>query len=228
MISFNDDEITRLIKKYSVILNLSYVSFAVTLVSAVIAAALTKGAYADGANWEWYITSLIFALAFLVIFITLVAGFLVRESKRLKDAVCKRMCEGLLAKEEFFRGGEEIEFVTVYSNDCFIISRKGYTGEISIDPSRQQDVQNLGVSGAKIQLDLAPLKPAAAVYGIVGTRLWLFLQAYYSVHGEEIGVKRVLVTDCMGKEPLVLDIVRDGVPVKSSENNYFIKKGLIK
>ena len=228
MINFDDEKIERLIKKNTISLNLSYVFFAVALVGAVIAAVLAKGAYKDGTNLVWHLTALIAACVALAGFIITVAGFRVRESRQLKYAVCEKMCEGLLAREDFLKGGEEIEFIADHTQDTLSLTRKGYTGEIVVNPAKLKLLQSLGDEGTKIEFDLSTLKPATTFYGTVGTLLWQFLQAYYSVKGAEIKVKQVTITDNMGKTPLTLCIVRDGVTAKNTERNYFIKKGLIK
>ena len=228
MINFDDEKIERLIKKNTVSLNLSYVFFAVALVGAVIAAVLAKGAYVDGKNLGWHLTALIAACVALAGFIITVAGFRVRESRQLKYAVCKKMCEGLLADENFFKGGEQIEFIADHTRDTLSLTRKGYTGEIVVNPAKLQLLQSLGDAGAKIEFDLSTFKPATTFYATIGTLLWQFLQAYYFVKGAEIKVKNVFVTDKMSKTPLTLCIVHDGVTAKKTEKNYFIKKGLIK
>ena len=228
MIKFDGEPTAGLLKRKKNSLNTSYVVFAILLVSAVIAAALARGAYQSGANWNLYLAALCVALVFLVGFILIIALWVVPTEKKLKLAVGREIADGLLSREDMFKGGGVIEFSADYSGDVLSLSRKNYTGTIAIDPSRLTSADGLGGAGAKIELDLKALKAVPSLYATAGTKLWLFLQGYYALHGKENGAERVTVTDNMGKTPLTLTVFDKGAPVQSAEKNYFIKKGLIK
>ena len=228
MIKFDGEPTTRLLKQKKNVLNISYVVFALLLVSAVVAAALARGAYQSGANWNLYLAALCAALIFLVGFILVIALLVVPAERKLKFAVSKEIADGLLAREDMFKGGGVIEFSADYSGDVLTLSRKNYTGAISIDPSRITSADGLGGAGAKIELDLNPLKAVPSLYATAGTKLWLFLQGYYALHGKENGAERVTVTDNMGKTPLTLTVFDKGASEKSAAKNYFIEKGLVK
>lgn len=228
MIKFDDGETVRLLQKKKLSLNVSYVLFALLIVSAVLAAVLARGAVSDDVAWSNYIYALAFAAVCLVAFIGVIAFLVVPTEKKLKYAVGKEIAKGLLAREDMFKGGGIIEFVADYSGDVLTLSRKNFTGAISIDPSRLTASDGLGGAGAKIEMDLKPLKAVPALYATAGTKLWQFLQGYYALHGEENGAERVTVTDNMGKTPLTLTVFDKGAPAKNNAKNYFIEKGLIK
>ncbi len=228
MIKFDGEPTTSLLKQKKNSLNTSYVVFAILLVSAVIAAALARGAYQSGANWNLYLAALCVALIFLVGFILIIALWVVPTEKKLKFAVSKEIAEGLLSREDMFKGGGVIEFSADYSGDVLTLSRKNYTGAISIDPSRLTSADGLGGAGAKTELDLKALKAVPALYATAGTKLWLFLQAYYLLHGKDNGAERVTITDNMGKTPLTLTVFDKDAAQKSGAKNYFIERGLVK
>lgn len=228
MIKFDEAQTTALLQRKKLALNTSYVIFAVLLVSAVGAAVLARGAYQSGLNWNLYLAALIIALIFLVGFICVIAFWVVPTERKLKYAVAKDIAEGLLAREDMLKGGGAIEFVADYSGDTLTLSRKNFTGAISIDPSRLTTSDGLGGAGAKIEMDLKPLKAVPSLYATAGTKLWLFLQAYYSLHGEENGAESVTITDNMGKTPLTLTVFSKGAPENKIKKNYFIEEGLVK
>ena len=228
MIKFDDERTTALLQRKKQALNISYTVFAVLLVSAVAAATLTRGAYESHANWDLYLAALIIAIIFLIGLILLIAFWVVPAEKKLRYAVCKQIAEGLLAREDMFKGGGVIEFSADYSGDVLTLSRKNFMGTIAIDPSRLTTAEGLGANGAKIEIDLKPLKTVPALYGSSGTKLWLFLSAYYSLHGKENGAEIVTVTDNMGKTPLTLTVFDKNAPANSGAKNYFIEKGLVK
>lgn len=228
MIKFDDKEIVRLLQKKKLSLNASYVLIALLIVSAVVAAVLARGAYSDDLARSNHIYALAFAAIFLVALIGVIIFNVVPTNEKLKYSVCKETADGLLARGDFFEGGGVIEFFADYSGDVLTLSRKNFTGAIAIDPARVDSAEGLGGAGAKIELDLKPLKAVPALYGSAGTNLWLFLSAYYSLHGRENGAERVTVTDNMGKTPLTLTVFDKDAPAKSAEKNYFIKKGLVK
>lgn len=225
MIKFDDGGTVRLLQKKKLSLNISYVLFALLIVSAVLAAVLARGAVSDDSTWSNYICALAFAAVCLVAFIGVIVFFVIPADKKLKYAVCRQIAEGLFAREDMFKGGGVIEFVADYSGDTLTLSRKNFTGAITIEPSRVTVAGGLGGTGAKIEIDLTALKAVPSLYATAGTKLWLFLQGYYAVHGEENGAESVTITDNMGKTPLPLTVYVKGAPEKK---NYFIEKGLIK
>lgn len=228
MIKFDGEPITWLLRRKKNALNISYVVFAVLIVSAVAAATLARGAFQSGSNPNLYFAALSIAVIFLVGFICVIVFWVTPAERKLKYAVCKEIAEGLLAHEALLKGGDVIGFSADYEGDVLTLSRKNFTGEIKIDPSRITSVDGLGGAGAKIGLDLKPLKAVPSLYATAGTKLWQFLQAYYSLHGKDNGVKSVTVTDNMGKTPLTLPVFSGDAPVKSAAKNYFLKKGLVK
>ncbi len=228
MIKFDDGENIRLLRKKKLSLNISYVLFALLLVSAVLAAVLARKAVSNDLAWSNYIYALAFAALCLVAFIGVIVFYVVPTDKQLKYTVCKAIADGMLARGDMFGGGGVIEFSADYSGNVLTLSRKGYTGEITIDPARLKSAENLGGAGCKIELDLATLKAVPSLYATAGTKLWLFLQAYYFLHGATNKVESVTITDNMGKTPLTLQVFKNGVTAKKAEKNYFIKKGLVK
>ncbi len=228
MVKFDDAETMRLLHKKKLGLNACFVIFALLIISAVLAAVLARSAYSDDLAWSNHLYALAFAAGCLVALLGVIIFYVAPTGRALKLAVNRAIADGLLARKDMFAGGGKIDFVADYSGDTLTLSRKGYTGEIAIDPARLKAEDKLGGAGAKIGLDLANLKSAPSVYSAVGGSLWLFLQAYYALHGEENGVTQVTVTDNTGKTPVELQVFGDGAALKNADKNYFIKKGLVK
>ena len=225
MIKFDDAETTMRIRSKRILNGLNIVFFSVILLEALIVAVLSRNA---ASNWGLYIALYVQLGTFVVLYIIYLATFFAQGGRRLKYSVDKAIAEGLLAREDMLKGGGDIEFSADYSGDTLSLSRKGYTGEITIDPARLKTAENIGGAGSKAELDLAPLKAVPSLYATVGSRLWQFLQAYYLLHGEKNGVQSVTITDNMGKTPLTLQVFKSGVTASNAEKNYYIKKGLVK
>lgn len=225
MITFNDDGLKGRLQHAKICSGINVGFLTVIFIAALVIAVCSK--YAES-NWGLYVGGLVFWGVLALVYVVCLFAIFLPAAKAAKRGVCETIAQSLLTREDFFTGGEEIEFVAEYSGDCLTLSRKGYTGEILIEPSRLQNLKNLGGEGAKIEFDLAPLAIVPSVYSTVGTALWQFLQAYYAIKGAQGGVKRVFITDCMGKKPTTLAVFNDGAPAKTSDKNYFIKKGLIK
>ncbi|MCM1438657.1 MAG: hypothetical protein NC131_05530 [Roseburia sp.] len=228
MIKFDDGEITRLLRKKKLGVNACYVLFALLLICAVLAAVLARGAYSDDVQFGNHIYALAFAAVCLAALIAVWAIVVIPAGRALKLKVNSALAHGLLLREDMFKGGGEIEFEASYKGDVLTLSRKGYTGEITIDPTRLKGGENLGGKGAAVEIDLSPLKAVPALYATLGTRLWLFLQAFYFLHGEKNGVKSVKIFDNMGKSPCALQVFTAGAPAEKAAENYFIEKGLVK
>lgn len=228
MVKFDNSDVTTLIKKKKLCTEVTFVMFAVLLISAVISAVLTRNAIVEKSELKNEVYALCVTAVLLVCFIAVIIFYVAPTDRRLKLCVCKTIAEGLLERGDMFRGGGVIEFTADYSGDILTLSRKNFTGAISIDPARLATAQGLGGAGAKIELDLKPLKAVPALYGAAGTKLWLFLNAYYALHGKENGVERVTVTDNMGKTPYTLTVFDKSAPEKRGAKNYFIEKGLVR
>ncbi|MDE7084954.1 MAG: hypothetical protein K2O81_06885 [Clostridia bacterium] len=225
MIKFDDGKITESVRRKRILNGLNLVFFTVILIEALIVAALSRNA---ASNWGLYIALYVQLGAFVLLYVMYLAMFFAKGGRQLKYSVSKAIADGMLEREAMFGGGGDIEFSADYSGNTLTLSRKGYTGEITINPSRLKSAQGLSGAGSKIELDLTPLKAVPSVYATVGSRLWQFLQAYYFLHGEKNGVQNVTVTDNTGKTPFTLQVFQSGVTAKNAENNYFIKKGLVK
>lgn len=225
MIKFDGGEVTERIKSKRILNGLNIVFFSVILFEALIVAVFSKNA---ASNWGLYIALYVQLGVFAVLYILFLVTLFARGGRRLSYAVCKEIAEGFYARGDLLAGDGKIEFSADYSGDVLTLSRKNFTGAIAVDPSRLTSADGLGGAGAKIELDLKPLKAVPSLYATAGTKLWLFLQAYYSLHGKQNGAESVTVTDNMSKTPLTLQVYADGAPAKSAENNYFIKKGLVK
>ncbi len=213
------------IKAKRILNGLSILFFSVILCEALIVAVLSKNATS---NWGLYIALYVQLGTFAVLYVLYLATLFAQGGRRLNYAVCKEIAEGLLAREDMFKGGGVIEFSADYSGDVLTLSRKNFTGAITIDPSRLASAEALGGAGAKIELDLKALKAVPSLYATAGTKLWQFLQGYYALHGEKEGAESVTITDNMGKTPLTLTVFVKGAGAKKNTKNYFIEKGLIK
>ncbi len=225
MIKFDGDEVCDRIKVKRILNGLNIAFFSVILFEALILAALSKNA---ANNWGLYISLYVQLGVFVILYVIYLLTLFTQGGRRLNYAVCKEIANGLLAREDMFKGGGVIEFSADYSGDVLTLSRKNYTGAISIDPSRLTSADGLGGAGAKLELDLKPLKAVPALYATAGTKLWLFLQGYYALHGKDNGAESVTITDNMGKTPLTLTVFDKSVHATGAEKNYFIKKGLLK
>lgn len=228
MIKFDGGEMTRLIKKKKLCTEITLTILALLLISAVISAVLTRNAIVQKSELGNEVSALWITAFWLVCFIAVIIFYAAPTNRQLKKSVCKEIADGMLKREDMLKGGGKIEFSADYSGNILTLSRKGFTGEISIDPSRLKTAEGLGGAGAKIEIDLQPLKASPSVYSTAGSRLWLFLQAYYYLNGEKNGAEQVTITDNMGKTPYTLQIFAGGSPAKNAEKNYFIKRGLIK
>lgn len=228
MIKFDGGETARLIKKKKLCTEVTCITFALLLISAVISAVLTRNAIVEKSELENEVSALWITAAFLVCFIAVIIFYVVPTNRQLKECVCKTIADGLLARGDMFKGGGTIEFTADYSGDILTLSRKNFAGAITLDPARLKTAEGLGGAGAKIEIDLKALKAAPSLYGSAGTKLWLFLQGYYALHGRENGVEKVTVTDNMGKTPDTLTVFDGAAPQKKGGKNYFIEKGLLK
>ncbi|MDE6691666.1 MAG: hypothetical protein K2K04_06820 [Clostridia bacterium] len=230
MIKFDGSHITDAIKKKKLYTGSVYIFVALLIIAAVIAATLTREVVLNGKSeheYEYFV-SLSGSIVCLLIIIGFIVFLIIPANRELNRCVCKTMANGLLAREDMFKGGGNIGFVADYSGDVLTLSRKNFTGAITIDPTRIVSADGLGGAGAKIEMDLKPLKAVPALYATAGTKLWQFLQAYYLLHGEENGAESVTITDNMSKAPLELTVFLKDAPAKKNEKNYFIEKGLIK
>lgn len=228
MIKFDDKNITEALKKKKLYSEIAYVFFALLLISAVISAVLTRNAIVEKNELGNEVSALYLTAFLLAGFIAVIIFYVAPTNRQLKLLVSKALADGLLAREDMLKGGGTLEFTADYQGDVLTLSRKGYTGVITLDPSRMTTADNLGGAGAKAELDLKPLKSSPSLYAAAGNRLLLFLQAYYLLHGSESGAESVTITDNMGKTPLTLQVYKSGTTVKNANKNYFIKKGLIK
>lgn len=225
MINFDGEKIKDALKRKKFAVNTAYCTFAVLLISAVIAAVLTRDALVNGKNQIAHVSALCFTAAVLLALIGEIIFYVVPLNRELTLCVCTNLSDGLLARRDLFSGDGEIAFSVDYSGDVLTLARKGFKGEITVDPAKNG---GLNLSGGKIEIDLKGLKSAPALYSTVGAKLWQFLQGYYVLHGKEAGVKLVKVTDNMGKKPLVLTVFDENSPAKNADKNYFLKKELIR
>lgn len=225
MIKFDGSNITDAIKKKKLYTKIAYVLLLPLIICSVISAVLTRDAVLYGKSEFAHIAALLLATVSLLAIIVIIIFFVVPANREISRCVCITLANGLLAREALLKGGGTIEFSTDYSGDVLTLSRKNFTGAISIDPSRITSAKALGGAGAKIEIDLKALKTVPALYATAGTKLWQFLQAYYLLHGKENGAQTVTITDNMGKTPLTLTVFPGDAPEKK---NYFIEKGLVK
>ncbi|MCM1545702.1 MAG: hypothetical protein NC033_01570 [Clostridiales bacterium] len=228
MIKFDDGETVRLLRKKKLGLNACYVIFALLLVSAVLAAVLARGVYSDGAFRSNHLYALAFAAVCLVALVGVIAFVTAPTERALKLAVNSKIAKELLSREDFFAGDGRILFAADYSGDVLTLTRQNYTGAINLDPFNQKSTENIAAAGTKIEFGLKELKAVPSLYATIGTRLWLFLQAYYFLHGAKNGVESVYIADNMGKKPVFLQVFAINAPLEKAKKNYFIKKGLIK
>ena len=228
MIKFDGTHITEAIKKKKLYTGIAYVLLAPLIIGSVISAVLTRDAVIYGKSEFEHLAALILAIVSLLAIIVVVIFFVIPANREVNRCVCLSMASGLLEREDMLKGDGVIEFSADYSGDILTLSRKNFAGAISIDPSRLTSADGLGGAGAKIELDLKPLKAVPSLYATAGTKLWLFLQGYYALHGKENGAESVTITDNMGKTPSTLTVFSGGAPADGAAKNYFIEKGLVK
>lgn len=222
MIKFDGDETNAALARRVIYRCISIASCAALIVCAVILAACSK--YAER-NWELYIAFLCVYLLALLSFVLFLIFFGAKPGRELNRLVCKTIADAFYAREDILKGGN-IRFTVNYSGDILTLSREGYTGEIIISPASFRDGKSVADGGAEIAFDLSALKAAPPVYSSAGEKLLQFLQAYYLVNAQKLGVDNVAVTDDTGGAPREIALVTNGNPVAAG-SNYFIKRGLI-
>ncbi len=222
MIKFDGDKTAAALARRAIYRCIDVASCAALIVCAVILAACSR--YAER-NWELYIAFLCVYLLALLSFVFFLIFFGAKPARELNHTVCQTIAEAFYAKEDILKGSN-IRFTVNYTGDTLTLSREGYTGEIIISPSSFKDGNSVAGGGAEISFDLSALKAAPSIYSSTGEKLLRFLQAYYLVNAQKLGVDKAAVTDDTGGAPREIILVADGKPVFSG-SNYFIKRGLI-
>lgn len=141
-------------------------------------------------------------LAFAVLF-----AFKIRLEKGVKQGVLTTLATAMEERADLLSGDSEIALVATYSGDKLTLSRQNSFKEVTFD--------------------LSGIKKLPKIYSNFGTYLVEYLQGFYA-KGVEKGVNCVTITDNVGSGASVIKLVEGGKPCKKTENNYFIKKGLIK
>lgn len=224
MVTFDGAETDRAIKNRRICNGLNVMYITLIAVAAVALAALSSRAEKF---WGVYIGGLAAFGVLIAVYIVNIFTAFRPAGRELNRLICSAIASGFSEDEAILKGGGDIAFTANYSGNELELKREGFTGEIKLSAARVKEGENIASAGAAVRFDLTPLKAVPAEYGTVGTKLWLFLQAYYYLHAQEHGCESVTVTDNTGKTPLKLTIVADGKCTQPADKNYFIVKGLI-
>ncbi len=205
MVEFNDNQTQALIKRLSAFKGVTLAAFLVAFCFGMIAAGLT----ARVEEYAGMITALLITVGIDVALLIAITVPLVITVKKIDSAVYTAFARAMYENEDMLKGDTEIAFTAAYSEGKLTFSRQHSTKEIIFCLS------NIG--------------KAVSAYTAFGTRLTEFLDGYYSVHLNE-GYKNITITDEIAGTPETLTIVENGslYASRGNNNNYFIKRGLIK
>lgn len=220
MTDFTAAEIKPLLKRKSDCNTVNLSLFTGELIFALAAAALSR--YTEKLMGLFIAMLCLFAMGAvaLLLFNLLYAK---KVNAQLKLEICKTVAEAFYAEEELLTGGMVVELTASLDNTTLEIARAGFLKEITISASR-----GLNAATGRIRFDLSALKSTPSVYSSVGERILTFLEAYYAVNCRKGRFETVTVNDDTGKKRASYTLIADGAPAVESDNNYFIKTGLIK
>ena len=206
MVTFDSEQIKKYIARVRLFSGLSVgafvTAFCVGVFSAVAVVSMKE--QANLITVTWIIASV--AAVALVVFFTL----LKLNEMWLSDCVAKVIAVAMEENSDLYTGDSEIALVAEYVGNNVTLYRQN--------------------SLKKIIFDLSGIKKSVRTYSNFGTRLLQFLEGYYFKHSE--GYSNVTIADYFDKRNNKLDnfsIIENGeVCVYRPENNYFLKRGLIK
>ncbi|MGN1060748.1 MAG: hypothetical protein ACI4QN_03355 [Candidatus Coproplasma sp.] len=203
MVTFDNEEIKKGIAR---IKKLSTAAIAVLVITMCIEAAV----FYFTSNMEKYLAisiALIVVQGVALISVIILLALKIHFEKGVKQAVLNRLAAAMAERADLLSGDSEIALVASYSGDKLTLSRQNSFKEVTFD--------------------LSGIKPLRKVYSNFGTYIAEYLQGYYA-KGCGQGYESVTVTDGIAKNSYVIEIVKGGKPCKKTENNYFLKRGLIK
>ncbi|MDE7380189.1 MAG: hypothetical protein K2N14_03960 [Clostridia bacterium] len=224
MVNFDGEKISALIARKRKLNSANAIFFTVMLASALAAAVSSQ--YAEQI-WALHIS-------FICLFAVILSGFaafniflVAKTGKTLKFELCSIIADAFTGREGFL-DGKNIDFVAELNGDVICVTRKNFTGTVSIDPSAFTGLDGIKVGSAEIKFDLSALKRLTSVYSDMGTYIWEFFQAYYTVNYAKGKYENVRVTDNTYKGPFELNLVDDGDLMGGNNRNYYIKSGILK
>lgn len=225
MVSFDDAELKRLLERKKNVEFWNWFIFALSFISALIAAILAKSAYENylGVEWNIHLAALIVAVVFLLGFVNSRIFVVARAKERTRYAIAKRIASGLYSKENILKDGTDIILAVGYEGDEITLSRQNFLREESGDTARFSQGRLAAIN--RLTFNLEGLKNYRSSYNGFGEEILNFIFAYYSVNG---GYKSVTVIDQTGKNPENIAVLKDGNLCKNCKKNYFIKRGLVK
>ncbi len=203
MVTFDNGQIKKDIARVKELSNAAICVLGLTLCIEIAVACLT-------ANIEEHLgitIALIAAQGVGLLAVAVLFVFKIFAEKGVKQGLITTLATALEERADLLSGDSEIALVATYSGDKLTLSRQNSFKEVTFD--------------------LSGIKPLRKIYSSFGTYIVEYLQGYYAENIGQ-GYQSVTITDGMGKNPLVIELVKDGKPCKKTENNYFIKKGLIK
>ena len=203
MVTFDNGQIKKDIARVKELSNAAICVLGLTLCIEIAVACLT-------ANIEEHLgitIALIAAQGVGLLAVAVLFAFKIFAEKGVKQGLLTTLATALEERADLLSGDSEIALVATYSGDKLTLSRQNSFKEVTFD--------------------LSGIKPLRKIYSSFGTYIVEYLQGYYAENIGQ-GYQSVTITDGMGKNTLVIELVKDGKPCKKTENNYFIKKGLIK
>lgn len=202
MVTFDSEQIKKYIARVRLFSGLSVGAFVTAFCVGVFSAVGVGSTRLFAVTW---IIASVAAVA-LVVFFTL----LKLNEMWLSDCVAKVIAVAMEENSDLYTGDSEIALVAEYVGNNVTLYRQN--------------------SLKKIIFDLSGIKKSVRTYSNFGTRLLQFLEGYYFKHSE--GYSNVTIADYFDKRNNKLDnfsIIENGeVCVYRPENNYFLKRGLIK
>lgn len=212
MVTFDQGELPALVKRRAGYKTVNYILIALLAVLAIATAVLSGRAdiSTPDATWILYMVFLAVTLCLAVAVIAFNLIFVTRANGRVKYAVAQTVAEAFYSNEQtLLQGDATARFTVKYVGSTLSVLREG----------REDD---------PLEFDLSALRVLPSVYAATGTQIWAFMHGYYAHNAQKDGYESVIVTDEMGRKPLELEILKEGVPCGNTDKNYFLKKGLIK
>ena len=221
-VNFDGESVRKCVKRKRLYDRINIALLALLIALAVAGAVCSH--YLDGVD-VWLFIVLGALLAGIVIYNIAVVA---RAGRAVRREVAQVVAEAFYAEEDFLRGDGEMAFGVYYEGDLLTVKRADYVGRIAVDPRAIKDGARLSQIGAEICFDLKGLKKLSSVYSDMGSYIWEFLQAYYSVNFVKGRYTSVRVTDYTTKKPFELTIIDGGDLFGTGKSNYYVKTGLIK
>ena len=220
MTTFDDGKYKQLLHKKSMcnVFNAAFVTALIIL--AVLSAVLSTGAEKGDGNFTAFVTAIALFAVFLAIFIGGNLFFVSKVNSKLKGEIAKSITDEMTSTPSLLTGGNEVKLRVTYADECLTVERVNAVREVTVGKSG-----GLLKGGSKAQFGLKDMRRVQSVFTRFGEWVLQFVEAYYAVN---CNFTAVSVLDETGKTVEEITLIEGGKPVYQTENNYFLKNGLIK